>query len=339
MRTVNVALVQADLYWHDPVANRALFDHLIDDVDADLIVLPEMLSTGFTMASGGRGRNHGRRHGGVAARPRREEGGDGRRAAWSSKTPATATTRLVWMPPDGRETVYDKRHLFRMAGEHEHYAAGDSRVNVPTRRLADTTLRVLRPCASPVWLRSRGDYDALLCVANWPAARQTAWNTLLRARAVENLCYTIGGQSRRPGRQTASTTGVARGSTDPKAMRWPTSFDREAVVAVSLDLDELDAYRQRFPAWRDADGFENRGLDMHDEARTAVFAAALALFAGCSDAPDEPPHPGQAVYERYCYACHQAGIAGAPALNDAPSMGTATLRKGARRSTPTSSRA
>ena len=56
---------------------------------------------------------------------------------------------------------------------------------------------------------------------------------------------------------------------------------------------------------------------MHDKARTAVFAAALALFVGCSDAPDEPPHPGQAVYERYCYACHQAGIAGAPALNDA----------------------
>lgn len=56
---------------------------------------------------------------------------------------------------------------------------------------------------------------------------------------------------------------------------------------------------------------------MHDKVRTAVFAAALALLAGCSGAPDEPPHPGQAVYERYCYACHQAGIAGAPALNDA----------------------
>ena len=55
---------------------------------------------------------------------------------------------------------------------------------------------------------------------------------------------------------------------------------------------------------------------MQNTARTVVFAAALALFAGCSDAPDEPPHPGQAVYERYCYACHQAGIAGAPALND-----------------------
>ena len=94
------------------------------------------------------------------------------------------------MPPDGREMIYDKRHLFRMAGEHEHYAAGESRVNV---ELGDWRVRlsVCYDLRFPVWLRSRGDYDALLCVANWPAARQTAWNTLLRARAVENLCYTI----------------------------------------------------------------------------------------------------------------------------------------------------
>ena len=253
MRTVNVALVQADLYWHDPVANRALFDHLIDDVEADLIVLPEMLSTGFTMASGD-----------VA------EAMDGDTVAWlrdlAAKKGATVAgsvvikdaghcyNRLVWMPPDGRETVYDKRHLFRMAGEHEHYAAGDSRVNV---QLGDWRIRlcVCYDLRFPVWLRSRGDYDALLCVANWPAARQTAWNTLLRARAVENLCYTIA--VNRVGRDG---NGVdyrgGSGVYGPEGDALADVFDREAVVAVSLDLDELDAYRQRFPAWRDADGFE-----------------------------------------------------------------------------------
>ena len=253
MRTLNVALVQADLYWHDPAANRALFDHLIDDVEADLVVLPEMLSTGFTMASGE-----------VA------ETMDGDTVAWlrdlAAKKGATVAgsvvikdaghcyNRLVWMPPDGRETVYDKRHLFRMAGEHEHYAAGDSRVNV---RLGDWRIRlcVCYDLRFPVWLRSRGDYDALLCVANWPAARQTAWNTLLRARAVENLCYTIAvNRVGRDGNGVDHRGGS--GVYGPEGDALAEVFDHETVVTVSLDLDELDAYRQRFPAWRDADGFE-----------------------------------------------------------------------------------
>ncbi len=253
MRTLNVALVQADLHWHDPTANRALFDDLIGDVEADLIVLPEMLSTGFTMAS-------------------REvaETMDGDTVAWlralAAKKGATVSgsvvirdagrcyNRLVWMPPDDRETIYDKRHLFRMAGEHEHYAAGESRVNV---QLGDWRIRlsVCYDLRFPVWLRSRGDYDALLCVANWPAARQTAWNTLLRARAVENLCYTIA--VNRVGRDG---NGVdyrgGSGVYGPEGDALAEVFDREAVVTVSLDLDQLDAYRQQFPAWRDADGFE-----------------------------------------------------------------------------------
>lgn len=255
MRTLSVALVQTALHWHDPAANRALFDRLIADVDpaVDLIVLPEMLSTGFTMASGE-----------VA------ETMDGETVAWlrylARKRGAAVAgslviddagrcfNRLVWMPTDGRETIYDKRHLFRMAGEHEHYAAGESRVTV---QLGDWRIRlsVCYDLRFPVWLRSRGDYDALLCVANWPAARQTAWNTLLRARAVENLCYTVAvNRIGRDGNGVDYRGGSAVYGPEGEALAEV--FDREAVVTVSLDLDELDTYRQRFPAWRDADGFK-----------------------------------------------------------------------------------
>lgn len=255
MRTLNVALVQTALHWHDPAANRALFDGLIADVDpaVDLIVLPEMLSTGFTMASAE-----------VA------ETMDGETVAWlrelAAKRGATVAgsmvindagrcyNRLVWMPADGRETVYDKRHLFRMAGEHDHYSAGESRVNV---QLGDWRIRlsVCYDLRFPVWLRSRGDYDALLCVANWPAARQTAWSTLLRARAVENLCYTIAvNRIGRDGNGVDYRGGS--GVYGPEGEALAEVFDREAVVRVALDLDELDAYRQQFPAWRDADSFK-----------------------------------------------------------------------------------
>lgn len=253
MRTLNVALVQADLHWHDPAANRALFDDLIGDVEADLIVLPEMLSTGFTMASEDVAETMG---GDTVAWLRDLAARTGATVAGSLviRDAGSCYNRLVWMPPDGRETIYDKRHLFRMAGEHEHYVAGESRVNV---QLGDWRVRlsVCYDLRFPVWLRSRGDYDALLCVANWPAARQTAWNALLRARAVENLCYTIA--VNRIGRDGNGVdyrggSGVYGPEGDPLAE----VFDRDAVVTVSLDLDELDAYRRQFPAWRDADGFE-----------------------------------------------------------------------------------
>lgn len=250
---MRVALLQTAPAWHDAAANRSLFGRLIStiDQDVDLVVLPEMFSTGFTMSS-------------------REvaETMAGETVAWmrgqAMQRGFTIVgsvviedgpyfNRLVWMPPDGRATTYDKRHLFRMAGEHEHYAAGRHRVIV--------TLGSWRVCLSvcydlrfPVWLRCRNDYDLLLCVANWPAARQTAWNTLLRARAVENQCYVaavnrVGTDGNdieyRGGSAVYDWNGVAlaEGTEDP------------AVLYATIDVDAVRACRQSFPAWRDADEF------------------------------------------------------------------------------------
>lgn len=251
---LRVALVQAAPVWHDAAANRALFQQKIETIepDVDLVVLPEMFSTGFTMDSEGLA-----------------ETMEGETVAWlraqAARRRATIAgsvairegriyNRLLWMSADGCGSVYDKRHLFRMAGEHEHYAPGAERVVVrlgPWR----ICLCVCYDLRFPVWLRSRNDYDVLLCVANWPAARQSAWTALLRARAVENQCYAVG-----VNRVGVDGNGVVyRGGSavyDGEGVALAEAPDDTRTLQVALDFGALQAYRERFPAWRDADDFE-----------------------------------------------------------------------------------
>ena len=255
MQALRVALVQAAPAWHDAAANRALFDHAMARLagEADLVVLPEMLSTGFTM--------HSRQ---VA------ETMDGPTVAWlreKARSLGAAVTgsvviedagriynRQLWVDGDGEVLVYDKRHLFRMAGEHGHYAAGDERV---VARLGEwrILLCVCYDLRFPVWLRCQGDYDALLCVANWPAARQTAWNTLLRARAIENLCYAVAvNRVGVDGNEVAYRGGSA--VYDPQGQTLVEVFDEATVAMATLHLDVVREQRRAFPAWQDADRFE-----------------------------------------------------------------------------------
>ena len=252
---MKIAVVQTETDWHDAAANRRRFDAWFEQVepDTDLVVLPEMFSTGFTMDS-------------------REvaETMDGPTVAWLGERAAALDAvlvgsvviregerwfnRLVWMAPDGTATTYDKRHRFRMAGEHEHYDAGAERVVV--------TLDDWRVCPLicydlrfPVWSRNRGDYDILIYSANWPAARQAHWNGLLRARAIENQCFAIG--VNRVG--TDGNGVVYRGGTavyDFEGTPLVEIFDDEQLVHLRLDRQGLDRYRAAFPAWRDADDFD-----------------------------------------------------------------------------------
>lgn len=255
LRKLRVALVQASPAWHDPAENRALFDRALAPLagDADLVVLPEMLSTGFTMAS----REVAETMAGPTARWLCKKAGALGAAVVGSvviEESRQVYNRLIWVAADGEVAVYDKRHLFRMAGEHEHYAAGNERLVV---QLGDW--RIL-PCVCydlrfPVWLRCQGDYDALLCVANWPAARQTAWNALLKARAIENLCYVAAvNRVGVDGNEVAYRGGSA--VYDPEGAPLVEVFDDATVAKASLDLDVVDAQRREFPAWQDADRFE-----------------------------------------------------------------------------------
>ncbi|MCZ6888105.1 MAG: amidohydrolase [Gammaproteobacteria bacterium] len=251
---MKLALIQTRTCWHDAAANRALFDEWFAKVAADtnLVILPEMFSTGFTM------------------RPLEvAESMQGPTVAWmraaAKKLDAVVTgsvvigengrhfNRMLWVTPDGGVTVYDKRHRFRMAGEHEHYAAGDARVVV---RLGDwrICLMVCYDLRFPVWFRNRGDYDALICVANWPAARQTAWDALLRARAVENQCFAIGvNRVGVDGNDVAYCGGS--GGYDFLGEPMARMVDEPGVIELVIDKQKLDVYRGAFPAWQDADDF------------------------------------------------------------------------------------
>lgn len=255
---LRITLVQSDLAWQDPPANRrrlaARFRGLAGHTD--LVVLPEMFSTGFSMDA-----------------QALAEGMDGPTVGWLREEAAAlgcvitgslivregghCYNRLVWARPDGTLEHYDKRHLFRIAGEHDHYAAGTRRVVVEIKgwRLCPLICYDLR---FPAWSRNRGDYDALLYVANWPQRRAAAWSILLRARAIENQSYVAG--VNRTGRDGNGVTYLG----DSVALDFlgqPLSSEGggERVETAVLDLESLQAYRRSFPVHLDADRFELSG--------------------------------------------------------------------------------
>ncbi|MEM9623920.1 MAG: amidohydrolase [Pseudomonadota bacterium] len=255
MQPLNLALIQSHTHWHDPAANRTHFTTLLDQVHAqtDLVVLPEMFSTGFSMAST------------IIA-----ESMQGETVSWMQaqaeriqvtlcgslviQDGAHYYNRLLWAEPDGSYQWYDKRHRFRMAGEHEHYSAG---VDVITPVLKGWRIRPLicYDLRFPVWLRNRDSYDVLVCVANWPSARQLAWQTLLRARAIENQAYAVGvnviGQD-------GAGVNYAGGSAvyAPDGATVVELNEHQSVTEVALSAQTLVELRKSFPVWQDADSFD-----------------------------------------------------------------------------------
>ena len=258
---LTVSLVQGATRWHDAAANRDYYGGLVRALQdkSDLVVLPETFLSGFTNETLGQA-----------------ESMDGEGVRWMQALAVEAgavvtgslviregqkcVNRLVWARPDGSHAHYDKRHLFRMAGEHERYVDGQQRLIVELKgwRICPQVCYDLR---FPVWLRNRHepgrdrfDYDLLLFVANWPAARRHAWNTLLQARAIENLSYCVGvnrvGEDGN-GISYAGDSAAVDFSGNPMAVLGA----QEQTVTVTLDASALAAYRLRFPAWMDADTF------------------------------------------------------------------------------------
>ncbi|OXA86787.1 amidohydrolase [Flavobacterium hercynium] len=189
---MKIALIQSDLQWENTLENRNNFESKINKIDSEvnLIVLPEMFSTGFTMNAAA-----------VA------ETMQGETVSWMqtlAKKNSVAITgsliiqennnyynRLLFVFPDGEIQFYDKRHLFSLAGEDKHFTSGSSKVIIDYSGWK-ICLQVCYDLRFPVFARNVEQYDLLLYVANWPKVRTNAWDILLRARAVENLSYVIG---------------------------------------------------------------------------------------------------------------------------------------------------
>jgi predicted amidohydrolase len=256
MRALRVTLLQQPLAWHDPAANREHFAMLLGGLAgrADLVVLPETFTTGFSMQAES-----------LAEAP--GEATTEWLMQWARRLDAVITgslitreggrcyNRLLWVTPSGEVRHYDKRHLFRLGREHEHFTAGRGAWSLEWRGLRICPL-VCYDLRFPVFSRRRPelDYDLLVYVANWPAVRTEAWRLLLRARAVENQSYVIG-----VNRVGADGNGVPHAG-DSAAIDFlgrplAEAGDAAAVINVELDPAPLAAFRQKFPAHLDADRF------------------------------------------------------------------------------------
>jgi len=264
MQDLTVTLVQADLVWENKQANLAHIETLLQDVrNTQLIVLPEMFSTGFSMASKALAENM-----------------MGNTVQWMRKLAATKNAvvcgsviiedddtyynRLIWMQPDGMLEFYDKRHLFSLAGEEKFYTRGKHKIfpEIDDWKFLPLICYDLR---FPVWSRQSppftelgaNPYHVLVYVANWPERRAYAWEQLLIARAIENQCYVVGvNRVGNDGNQVYHNGCSA--VIDPMGMVLYSSKDTESVKTLTLSGVQLSDIRSRLPFLDDRDEFELR---------------------------------------------------------------------------------
>lgn len=256
---LRVSLVQSHIIWEDKEENLGYYGELLRRVQGktDVALLPETFTTGFSM------------HAPALAEP---VGGQTVAAvkAWAARYDVAIAgsyiaaedgnyfNRGFFITPDGNASFYDKRHLFRMAGEDEHYTAGNKRLVVSYKGW-NICLVICYDLRFPVWCRNvNNEYDMLLCCANWPEARRKVWKTLLEARAMENMAYVCG-----VNRVGVDGNGIPfRGDSlvfSPKGKKLADAGKREEVIRTCvLDKEELNLFRAKFPAWRDMDAFEIR---------------------------------------------------------------------------------
>jgi predicted amidohydrolase len=189
---MKVALIQTSLIWENPAANRSHFSNLIHTLDSetDLIVLPEMFTSGFTMNP----EHIPYEEAGYTLDWMRENAcrtGTALAGSLVFQEGDKYYNRLVFMFPDGKYEYYDKRHTFTLAGEDKVYQHGNQQKTVRYKGLT-FSLQICYDLRFPVWSRNTNDYDVLIYVANWPHTRIAAWDTLLKARAIENMSYVLG---------------------------------------------------------------------------------------------------------------------------------------------------
>lgn len=252
---MKIALIQSSLFWENPISNRKHFEEKINALTDkfDLIVLPEMFSTGFTMNPE------------VVF-----ETMEGKSIQWLqslAKVKNSAITgslvikendnfynRLVFVFPSGEIQFYDKRHLFTLAGEDKVYTSGKQKLVIDYQGWKICPL-VCYDLRFPVFARNVEDYDLLIYVANWPKSRIQAWDTLLKARSVENMCYTVG----------VNRVGFDNNNLEYNGHSQTVDFlgnyilepqEKEGVFIVELNKEKLVEARNKLGFLNDRDSFE-----------------------------------------------------------------------------------
>jgi len=253
MNNLKIAVIQSDIIWEKPSENLKRYAGMIKvSGNPDLVILPEMFSTGFTMEP-----------------ERVNETMDGESVKWmkdvSKKSNCAITgsliieeqgkifNRCLWVTPDGTVEYYDKKHLFTMSGEDRHYTPGNRKlvVNYKGWRICPLICYDLR---FPVWSRNCEEYDLLIYIANWPSSRHQAWKALLPARAVENQSWCIG--VNRVGKDGAGLS--YKGDSvlvDPKG-NADFFGENDQLRMFEINYQELIDFRKKFPVLKDRDKFK-----------------------------------------------------------------------------------
>ncbi|MES2003671.1 MAG: amidohydrolase [Bacteroidota bacterium] len=259
MSALIFTIIQTKLFWEDKAANLAMLEEKIMNIreHTEIVVLPEMFSTGFSMQA-----------------EKLAENMEGETVSWMKRMAATRKivltgsmiieekghyfNRLLWVLPDGKLGYYDKRHRFAYAGEDNHYTAGNRRLIAQVKGWK-INLLVCYDLRFPVWARQQvtdiPEYDVLLYVANWPERRIHAWKTLLTARAIENQCYVIG-----VNRVGDDGNGIHYNGESMVIDALGTTLyqknEEEDIYTVVLERNSLQETREKFPFWKDADHFK-----------------------------------------------------------------------------------
>jgi len=259
MSALSITTIQTNLIWEDKAANLYALEQKINSIQdpTEIVVLPEMFSTGFSMQPS------------LFA-----ETMEGETLNWMKKISTQNKiiltgsiiieeegkyyNRLIWMLPNGEYGYYDKRHLFAFGQEDKFYNAGNKRLIAQVKGFK-INLQVCYDLRFPVWARQQNksggmEYDVLIYIANWPEKRSHAWKTLLCARAIENQCYVVG--VNRVG--TDGNNIYHSGNSlviDPLGQVLYHMPDDEDVNTVTISKDYLNEVREKFPFWKDGDGF------------------------------------------------------------------------------------
>lgn len=256
---LRVSIIQTDIRWENRSENLRLLHRKLEALcgTTEIAVLPEFFSTGFSLNCK------------ALAEP-----ADGETIAtlqaWAAQLGMALAGSFIagepggkyynrgfFLTPEGESYFYDKRHLFRMGSEAEHYSAGEAPKQLIHYRGWNIRLLICYDLRFPVWSRNvENECDLLLYVANWPAARQLAWDTLLRARAIENSCYVCGvNRVGYDGNRVQHNGGSILYSPKGEPLT-AIPLGEETTATSSLSLLALQEFRQKFPVWRDADAFE-----------------------------------------------------------------------------------
>lgn len=253
MQDLTVTFVQTELSWEDISANLAHLDKELNAINnpTDLIILPEMFSTGFSMQPAGLAESMQGNSVSWMLNKAKEKDAD-IMGSLMIEEKGHYYNRLVWTKPDGSLYTYDKKHLFRMSGEDKIYTAGNHRLTV---ELMGWRIRpfICYDLRFPVWMRnSVTPYDLAVVVANWPASREIHWQTLLRARAIENQAYIIGVNRVGEDGNGIEYNGYSCVIDYQGNVHFQTVGHSHTQTA-GLSMATLNQYRESFPAWMDSD--------------------------------------------------------------------------------------